>query len=268
MFIAIIAIVLLVFLVLIISLALYFLQDKIIFHPEKLPKNYQFKFTVDFEEINLESNDGNVLNGLLFKAHNTKGLVIFYHNHSGNIEHWSRSALFMNKLDHDVLLMDYRGFGKSTGNFNEASFLEDANLWYNYGRKRYDEAKISVYGRGLGATFATYVASLNSPKRLCLESPFHSLNFMAKIHYPLLPLKLISKYKFETYKYIKDVKCKVYLFHGKLNKLISYKNSIKLYESSKENTDLLLISDGNHYNLINNSLYLNKIKEICKQKKS
>ena len=95
-----------------------------------------------------------------------------------------------------------------------------------------------------------------------------TLNFMAKIHYPLLPLKLISKYKFETYKYIKDVKCKVYLFHGKLNKLISYKNSIKLYESSKENTDLLLISDGNHYNLINNSLYLNKIKEICKQKKS
>ena len=268
MLIAIIVIILVVFLVFTISLTLYFLQDKIIFHPEKLPKNYQFNFTIDFEEINLESNDGNILNGLLFMAHNTKGLVIFYHNHSGNIEHWSRSALFMNKLGHDVLLMDYRGFGKSTGSFNEGSFLEDAKLWYNYGRDRYDEDKISIYGRGLGATFATYVASLNNPKRLCLESPFCSLNYMAKMHYPLLPVKLISKYKFETYKYIGDVKCKVYLFHGKLNKLISYKNSVKLHEASKENTELLLLPNGNHYNLINNPLYLNKIKEICMQKKS
>ena len=78
MLIAINVIILVVFLVFTISLTLYFLQDKIIFHPEKLPKNYQFNFTIDFEEINLESNDGNILNGLLFMAHNTKGLVIFY----------------------------------------------------------------------------------------------------------------------------------------------------------------------------------------------
>ena len=244
---------------------MYFLQDRILFHPEKLPKDYRFEFTNDFEEINLTTEDGEVLNGLLFKVDNSKGLVVFYHNHSGNIEHWSRFALFMNKFDYDVLLMDYRGFGKSTGKFNEQSLLGDSILWYNYALDRYDEESMSIYGRGIGATFATYVASKNKPKRLCLESPFFNINYAAKAHYPYLPTKLLSRYKFETNKYIVDVNCKIYIFHGELNKLVRFKNSEKLYEISKHNIELFLIPDANHYNLISNTFYLNKMTEICKK---
>ena len=256
---------LVVFLLVIVSIVMYLFQDKVIFHPEKLPKNYQFSFTNDFEEVNLTTDDDNTLNGLIFRTDNTRGLVVFYHNHSGNIEHWSRFALFMNKLDYDVLLMDYRGFGKSTGKFNEQSFLSDSILWYNYALDNYNEDLISVYGRGIGATFAAYVASINNPKRLCLESPFHSINYVAKAHYPYLPIKIISKYKFETDKYLVDVNCNIYIFHGKKNELVNYKNSLKLYELSKGNTELFLIPDANHYNLINNTFYLNKIVEICKK---
>ena len=244
---------------------MYLFQDRVIFHPEKLPKNYQFSFTDEFEEINLSTDDGNKLNGLIFRCSRSRGLVVFYHNHSGNIEHWSRFALFVNKLDYDVLLMDYRGFGKSTGKFNEQSFLGDSILWYNYALDRYDEENISIYGRGIGATFATYVASKNKPKRVCLESPFFNINYAAKAHYPYLPTKLLSRYKFETNKYIVDVNCKIYIFHGELNKMVRFKNSLKLYEISKHNVELFLIPDANHYNLISNTFYLNKMTEICKK---
>jgi alpha-beta hydrolase superfamily lysophospholipase len=244
---------------------MYLFQDKVIFHPEKLQKDYQFEFTNDFEEINLTTGDGNVLNGLLIKAVNSKGLVVFYHNHSGNIEGWSRFALFMNKLDQDVLLMDYRGFGKSTGKFNEKAFLSDSLLWYSYSLDYYNEERISLYGRGLGATFATYVASLNKPKRLCLESPFYSMNYVARAHYPFLPTRLLSKYKFETVKYIVDVHCKIYIFHGRKNKFINYNNSSKLSELLKDNIELFLLPDVDHYNLINNTYYMNKISEIFKK---
>ena len=88
---------------------------------------------------------------------------------------------------------------------------------------------------------------------------------MAKAHYPYLPIKMISKYKFETDKYIVDVSCKIYIFHGKLNKYINYKNSLKLYELSKGNMELLIIPDVDHYNMINNANYLTKITEICKK---
>ena len=254
-----------IFLVAIVIVVVYLSQDRIIFHPEELPKDYQFEFANEFEEINLTTDDDNILNGLLIKADNSKGLVIYYHNHSANIDQWSRFALFMNKFDYDVLLMDYRGFGKSTGKFNEKNFLSDAILWYSYALDHYSEVDISVYGRGVGATFATYVASLNNPKRLCLESPIYSLYYVAKAHYTYLPIKMISKYKFETDKYIVDISCKIYIFHGKQNKFINYKNSMKLYELSKGNMELFLIPDVDNYNMINNPIYLNKITEICKK---
>jgi len=250
---------------LIVSVVLYLVQDRIIFHAEKLPVNYKFSFKTDFEEIHLKTNDNETLNGLLFKTKEPKGVILFFHNHSGNVEHWSRSATYANHLKYDTLLMDYRGYGKSTGKYNEKKMFEDALLWYNFTKNIYKEDLITVYGRGIGGTFATYVASMNNPKRLLLESPLYNLIFTSRRHYPFLPfISLILKYKFKTADLIKVVRCKIYIFHGKQNDLVDYRNSIKLYEMAKDNIELLIIPDGNHYNLVNHKIYLNKIKEILK----
>ncbi len=247
-----------------ISTAMYIIQDTMIFHAEKLPANYQFSFNNNFEEFNLKTEDGEVLNGLLFKVESAKGVVIFYHNHSGNIEYWSRSAKIFLNLNYDVLLNDYRGFGKSTGKFNERLMLKDSLLWYNLMIKYYRKETIVIYGRGIGATFATYVASRNKAKQLILESPVYSLYQTAKSHYPYLPIKLISKYKFETNKYINKVSCKIYIFHGKKNDLVPYYNSEKLHDLVADKSTLYLIDDGNHYNLVNNETYINKIGKMLK----
>jgi len=259
----IIIIITIVLVLLIISVILYLIQDRMIFHAEKLPVNYKFVFRSDFDEINLKSSDNQNLNGLLFKIEDPKGVILFFHNHSGNIEHWSRSATYINHLKYDALLMDFRGYGKSTGTYNEKLMYEDAKLWYAFAKDLYDESLITVYGRGIGASFATYVSSLNNPKQLILESPLYDLLFTSKIHYPYVPFKgLISKYRFETAAFIGKVKCKIYIIHGKQNTLVDYRNSLKLYELAKDNTDLLIIPDGNHYNLVNHKVYLNKIQEI------
>ncbi len=128
--------------------------------------------------------------------------------------------------------------------------------------KHYDESVITLYGRGIGATFATYLSSINNPKQLILESPLYNLFYTAKFHYPFVPAKLISRYKFETAAYITKVTCKIFIFHGKINELVNYKNSLKLYELSKSNIELILIPDGNHYNLINHKMYLEKMDQI------
>ena len=247
------------------STVLYFVQDKIIFHAEKLPANYTFSFRNDFEEINLKTQDGETLNGLLFKIKEPKGVILFFHNHSGNVEHWSRSATYVNHLKYDILLMDFRGYGKSTGKYNEKNMFKDAKLWYDFAKNIYSESFITVYGRGIGATFATYVASLNNPKRLLLESPMYDLVFTSRYHYPYIPFKiLILKYKFRTADYIKGVKCKTYIFHGEQNSIVNYKNSVKLYELNKENIELISIPDGNHYNLVNHKTFIQSIDRILK----
>jgi len=252
----------LILIILSISIVLYFVQDKLIFHAEKLSPDYQFSFKNYFDEINLETPDGNTLNGLLFKVNNSKGVVLFFHNHSGNIENWSRPYEIILNKGFDILLMDYRGFGKSTGKYNEPLMQKDAELWYNYILNLYDESEITIYGRGIGATFATYISSLNNPKQLILESPMYNIFYAAKYHYPLIPSRLIAKYKFDTAAYIINVKCKTIIFHGKKNELINYKNSLKLYKLSKSNIDLVLVPDGNHYNLINHELYKENMDKI------
>ena len=248
-----------------ISIVLYFIQDSFIFHAVKLPPDYKYAFKNEFEEINLKTDDGNILNAVLFKAADSKGMVLFFHNHSGNVEHWSSSANFIINYNYDVLMIDYRGYGKSTGKYNEELMLKDSLLWYNFARKIYDEESITIYGRGIGATFATYVSSLNNPKRLILESPLYDLLSTAKFLYAYVPFKkVISRYNFNTAEYITKVKCRIYIFHGMKDRLVSYKSSEKLHERVRENSELYLMPDGNHYNLITNSIYLNKVKDILK----
>lgn len=248
--------------VLVISIVIRLIQDRIIFHPEIISIDDSFNFSNEFEEIFLEARDGVSLNGVWFKLNNPKGIVLYFHNHSGNIKHCSNSVFIFNELNYDVLVMDFRGFGKSGGSFNEEMMYEDAQLWYNYVKQYYDEDQIVLYGRGLGATFATYVASKNNPGFLCLEMPMYDLLYTSKFHYPFLPLKFILKYKLSTAQYFVEVNCKKYLFHGKQDELIPYTNSEKLYNLSKENSELYILPEVNHYNMGSNATYLSKLEEI------
>jgi hypothetical protein len=249
-------------LILITSVILYFVQDKIFFHPEKILKSEHYKFSNEFEEIFLKATDGILLNGVLFQLKNPKGLVLYYHNHSGNLKHCSNAVYRFNQLNYDVLVMDYRGFGKSEGSYDEAKMYNDAELWYNHAKLLYDERDMVVYGRGLGATFAGYVSSINNPKYLCLESAMYSLIYASKFHYRFLPKKLFIKYKFNLADNLKNVACNTFIFHGMKDNLIHYSNSEKLHDISKEKSELILIPEGDHYNLGSNPIFLHKIEGI------
>lgn len=245
-----------------VNFTIYLIQEKFIFHADKLPKNHKFCIKGDFEEINLKTKDGNILNGILFEQVNAKGIVFYFHNHAGNISNSFSFVEVFKNLNYSALLMDYRGYGKSTGKFNEQLMLSDAKLWYDFVKNIYDQDRIVIIGRGLGATFATYIAAKNTPKHLFLGSPFYNLNTVSKKQYPYLLIGLILKYKFDTAKYLKNVKCKTYIFHGEKDNLVHYTNSVKLSEISKENIELNLIPDGSHYNLRTNGPAIQRIKEV------
>ena len=98
-----------------ITLVLYLIQERIIVHAVKLEENHKFDFPGNFEEMNLEADDGQLLNAVLFKVNEARGLVFYLHNHSGNLEHSGNLAFYLNSLQQDVLVIDYRGFGKTLG---------------------------------------------------------------------------------------------------------------------------------------------------------
>ena len=94
---------------------LYFFQEKLIFFPQKLEKNYKFEFGQKFEEINIKTSEGKLINGLLFKSKNSKGLIFYLHGNAGCLSSWGEIAKTYTDLNYDVFILDYRSYGKSEG---------------------------------------------------------------------------------------------------------------------------------------------------------
>lgn len=237
--------------------ALYFLQEQMIFMPEPLPQDYSYSFQTNFKEVFLDTDDGARLNALHFKTENPKGVILYFHGNAGELSRWGIVVQKFVELDYDVLVMDYRGYGKSTGKRSEKALYHDAQLFYDYLLKSYPEEKIVVYGRSLGTTFATYVASKNNPKQLFLEAPFFNLPEVASERFPIYPVSWFLKYRFPTNKFLKNVSCPIIVFHGTDDLVVDYENSVKLSKiASSGNLRLISIPGGGHNNLVDSPKYM------------
>ena len=98
-----------------ICMSLFFLQEKFIFFPEKLHKDFKFLFDQQFDEVNIRTKDNKLLHGLLFKANSSKGLIFYLHGNAGSLNSWGILAKRYTELNYDVFMLDYRGYGKSEG---------------------------------------------------------------------------------------------------------------------------------------------------------
>ena len=246
------------------SLGFYLFQKDIIFRPKKLSENYTFVFDKNFEEVNLSTNDNSIINALHFKIENPKGVIIYFHGNKGNLSRWGKIVNPFTNYGYDVFVMDYRGYGKSTGKRTEEAMYKDAQLCYDYILKSYDENSIVVYGRSIGGTFATYVASINNPKQLIMEATFNSMTEVVNNIFPILPNMLI-KFKFETYKLIPKVRASTIIFHGNKDALVSIELGKKLYNySNEEHTRFIEIDGATHHNISEFKKYKNTLEAYLK----
>lgn len=257
--------VLLIVLYVIILLGFYFFQNSIVFRPKKTAQNYTYIFKQNFEEVNLKTTDKAILNAILFKVENPKGIILYFHGNKGNLERWGTIAAELTKLNYDVFVVDYRGYGKSTGKRTEELMYADAQLCYDYLLNTYEENEIVVYGRSLGGTFATYVTANNNPRQLILEATFSSMQDVVTHKLPILPYSKILKFKFKTFELIENVKCSILIFHGKQDRLVSIKLAKKVYaHSNKELTKFVEIANGTHHNLSSFEKYQVEIRSVLK----
>ena len=145
-----------------ICLMAYVGQRKLLLYPEKLPQNYPFRFDTPFEELFLKVDEEVTLNALYFehKSHDKQGVVLYLHGNAGSLAGWGDVASDFVGLGYDVLLVDYRGFGKSTGQlYSEKDLFADAQFCYNYLTSKYTADEIVIYGRSLGSGPASYLAT-------------------------------------------------------------------------------------------------------------
>ncbi|MGQ4809830.1 hypothetical protein NKDENANG_03266 [Candidatus Entotheonellaceae bacterium PAL068K] len=236
---------------LVLSGLMYALQEHFLFYPEVLPQSYvfRFSFSVQPEEVWLETPQACV-HGLYFRAAPAKGVVLYFHGNTGSVREWGTVAPDFLQLGYSILIMDYRGYGKSTGKLSQQALLEDAQLAYEALKQHYPESAITVFGRSLGGGPAAYLAARNHPARLVLETPYRSMQQLAKEYYAWLPIRLLLKYPLPVEHYLLEVQCPVYIVHGTADRVIPISHSRSLQQQlSLQGKHYLEIPGGDHNDL-------------------
>ena len=243
-----------------ICLLIFLFQEKFLFYPEKLPQDFSFSFPLDFEERFYQA-DGVVINALCFKIPNPKGVILYFHGNAGSLRSWGGVCSQFIPLGYDLLIFDYRGYGKSSGKISEKALFSDGLFLYDSLAAEYGENMITVFGRSVGSGIAVYVASNRNPATCILEAPFYSMKDLAQHHFPWVPVFLL-RYPFRTDRYIEKVTCPVYLFHGTDDSVIYYGSGVKLAKHLKGPSEFFTIKGGGHNNLAHFADYYHNLMHI------
>ena len=241
----------------------YIFQERFLFlNGKKIPKNVVYQFPQPFTEVNLTTADNETINALHFTLEKPKGIILFFHGNRGNLQRWGTIVPYLLKYNYEVFVMDYRNYGKSTGSFNEAKMYTDALLAYDYVKTKFPEDEIVVYGRSLGATFATKVAAANNPKHVVLEAPFYNLKRATQFYFALSPTFLV-KYPFRTDKMIGKITAPVTFFHGDKDVTTSFTHSKELFKLVKSTEkEFVPIPSATHHNVKEFEVYQDKMKAL------
>lgn len=240
----------------------YLIQEQIIFKPEKLHKDFVYKYDIPFRELNFDVEPGVSINGLHFTCANPLGLILYFHGNTRSIKGWAKYAKDFYRYNYDVVLVDYRGFGKSTGKRSEKDMLSDMQFVYDTLAVQYAEHHLIVYGRSLGSGFAAKIASDNNPRYLILDSPYYNFKKVVERFLPFLPMRYLLRFHLRTDKWIVHVNCHTYILHGTKDLLIPIRNSEKLQQLNPRKITLVRIEGGGHNNLPSFPGYHNIIRDI------
>jgi len=221
-------------------LALYLLQERLIFFPEKLPAGYAFDYDMPFEEVTWPV-DGAELHALHFRVDDPRGVILYFHGNAGSLRGWGDVGEELAGYGYDVVISDYRGYGKSGGRITgEAQLLADAEAAYAY----------VLYGRSIGSALATYLAAQHRPRLLILEAPFYSLHDLAsRVMPPIAPLGLLLKYELPVYRWLGETECPAVIFHGTDDEVIPFDSSRRLLAHTRSPATFVPVEGGRHNNL-------------------
>jgi len=213
--------------------ALYFMQESLLFYPDTLPSDYIYR---KGQEQKIELTDGKQLSCYYNQTTNSKGVILYFHGNKGSIRRCIRQSDMMQGLGYDILMPDYRSYGKSDGPMeSETQFYSDAQQVYDFLLTKYDESKIIVVGYSMGSAAATYLAGENNPRELFLISPFKSIVDLKNRYAPIVPNFLI-KYQFRNNIYLQEVKCPISVFYTKTDRVVAPESTLALLEHSDHET--------------------------------
>jgi uncharacterized protein len=227
---------------------LYFTQARLIYFPSREIGFTPADIGLSYDSFTVRASDGVEITGWFVPAPDPRGTVLFCHGNGGNIADRQDTISILHGLGLDICIFDYRGYGESDGTPSEIGTTRDTRAVHDWLVKERGiaPASIIIHGRSLGAAIAARIAVENPPRLLILESPFASIVTMGKALYPWLPVRLMTRFRYDTATYAAQIRCPVLVIHSRTDDIIPWEQGRTVFETVSEPKRFLEITGGHN----------------------
>ena len=227
----------------IVGLAFAF-QDRLLFQPSSRLLATPDDAGMPYETVHLDTEDGETLHGWWIPAPNVsretspgdhaEHTLLFFHGNAGNISGRLESVQQFHQLGLDVLIVDYRGYGQSTGSPSEEGIYRDAAACWRYLMKTKGLApqRIIVFGRSMGGGAATWLAAQEQPGAVILESVFTNVPDIGAHHYPFLPVRALATNQFDNKSRVDEIEAPTLFIHSRGDRIVPFTLGRQVYEAA------------------------------------
>ncbi|HKG12825.1 MAG TPA: alpha/beta hydrolase [Pyrinomonadaceae bacterium] len=243
------------------------------FHPERAALNGLWRVPPGAEEVRFKTADGLRLYGWLFHSQTepAHASVIYFHGNGGNLSYCDWVGAGLAARGFDVLVFDYRGYGRSEGEpVGERELYADADAAYDFATKGRGVApgKLVLYGQSLGTAAAIDLASRRECGALVAESGLSSAADMAGAIMPWLPrfARGLTKNKLDSASKMARVSCPVLVVHGSRDELIPAEQGRRLFDAAREPKQLRIVEGAGHNDLsgVGGGEYLDSLADFAR----
>jgi fermentation-respiration switch protein FrsA (DUF1100 family) len=251
-----------------IAVYLYFSQSRLLYYPD-MPSRALEASPADiglaYESVQLTARDGTRLHAWFVPAPTARGTLLFSHGNAGNIAHRLDSISLFHSLGLNVLIFDYRGYGESEGKPSEkGTYLDVQAAWdYLLEERRVPPEEIIIFGRSLGAAIAAELASQHPSAGVILESAFTSVPDKAASLYPWLPVRLLSRYRYNTLDNVERITSPLLVVHSREDDIIPYAHGEQLFAKASDPKQFLELrgrhNDGYH---VSRKIYVKTMQQF------
>jgi pimeloyl-ACP methyl ester carboxylesterase len=234
---------------LLLNVWMHFQQPHMIFYPVRELYQTPADWGLDYEDVTLNTADNIQLHGWYIPQQQSEQVLLFFHGNAGNISHRRDSIELFHRLGLGVFIIDYRGYGKSTGKPGEQGLYQDAAAAWHYltEEKGIANDQILIFGRSLGGAIAAWLASGVQARGLILESTFSSARDFARTVFPVLSRLVSTRYDFKTAENIRQVNYPVLVLHSPDDEIMPFQLGEKVFLAAQQPKHFVRMQ-GDHNN--------------------
>lgn len=232
------------------TLVLMIFENRFIYFPSKYPDGpYQSVHTIpNVRDCWIKTEDGLTLHGWFAPAESARATLVMSHGNAGNISHRLYLVRALQRRDFNILIYDYRGYGRSEGSPDEAGIYADGRAAFDYALTQpdVDPKRVILWGTSLGGAVAVDVAMHRAAAGLILEATFSSAKDVARVAYPFLPVHYFVKTRLNSVEKIGTVTMPLLMLHGDRDSIIPIGLGQKLFDAASSRKEFFVIEGADH----------------------